>query len=127
MSGWHATGLLAAVTPTAPLDLWSGGDTGVVRRTLLRAHPLLEDGAIRASELHQVLPNVSLEYQHGITTYRVMQIGWAAFVDATSRHADTGVGLRLKLPGSASPLRIDFARGIRDGAAALSFSWQPAW
>jgi hypothetical protein len=127
LSGWQATGVLAAVTPTAPLDLWPGGDTGVVRSTLLRAHPLLEDGAIRASELHRVLPNASLEYQRRLATRRVMQVGWAAFVDATTRHVDSGLGLRVKLPGLAGPLRIDLARGVRDGATALSFSWQPAW
>ena len=127
MSGWQATGVLAAVTAAAPLDLWSGGDTGVVRSTLLRAHPLLEDGAIRASELRQVLPNASLEYQRRVATYPVMQVGWAAFVDATSRHVDTGLGVRFKFPGSPSLLRIDVARGVRDGATALSVSWQPAW
>ena len=127
MSGWQAAGVLAAVTAAAPLDLWSGGDTGVVRSTLLRAHPLLEDGAIRASELRQVLPNASLEYQRRVATYPVMQVGWAAFVDATNRHVDTGLGVRLKLPGSPSLLRIDVARGVRDGATALSVSWQSAW
>lgn len=127
MSGWQAAGVLAAVTAAAPLDLWSGGDTGVVRSTLLRAHPLLEDGAIRASELRQVLPNASLEYQRRVATYPVMQVGWAAFVDATSRHVDTGLGLRFKLPSSPSLLRIDVARGARDGARAVSVSWQSAW
>jgi hypothetical protein len=127
MSGWQAAGVLAAVTPTAPLDLWAGGDTGVVRPTLLRAHPLLEDGAIRASELRRVLPNASLEYQRGLATYPVMQVGWAAFVDATNHHVDTGLGLRFKLPGSPNLLRIDVAHGVRDGATALSISWQSAW
>ena len=42
------------------LGMPQGGDTGVVRSTLLRAHPLLHDGAIRASELQSVLPNASL-------------------------------------------------------------------
>ena len=127
MSGWQAAGVLAAVTSSAPLDLWSGGDTGVVRPTLLRAHPLLEDGAIRASELRKVLPNASLEYQRRAAAYPLMEIGWAAFVDATSRHVDTGMGLRFKLPGSPNLLRIDVAHGIRDGSRALSVSWQSGW
>jgi hypothetical protein len=127
MSGWRAVGVLAAVTPTAPFDLWSGGDTGVVRSTLLRAHPLLSDGAIRASELRHVLPNASVEYQRRVATRPVLQVGWAAFADATSRHVDTGLGLRFKLPGSPNVLRMDVARGVRDGATALSVSWQSAW
>jgi hypothetical protein len=127
ISGWQATGVLAAVTSAAPFDLWAGGDTGVVRSTLLRAHPLLRDDAIDASELRQVLPNASLEYQHRVATYPVVQIGWAAFVDATSRHVDAGLGLRFKLPGSPSLVGVDVARGVRDGATALSVSWHPAW
>jgi hypothetical protein len=127
MTGWHAAGVLAAVTPSAPLDLWSGGDTGVVRSTLLRAHPLLHEGAIRASQLQRVLPNASLEYQHRVASRPVLQVGWAAFVDATNRHVDAGLGLRFKLPASPTMLRIDIARGIRDGATALSASWQSAW
>ena len=119
--------MLAAVTRTAPFDLWSGGDTGVARSTLLRAHPLLDNGAIRASELQRVLPNASLEYQRRMASRPVLHVGWAAFVDATNRHVDAGVGLRFKLPGSRSVLRIDVARGVRDGATALSASWQPAW
>jgi hypothetical protein len=109
------------------LDLWPGGDTGVVRSTLLRAHPLLDDGAIRASALQRLLPNASLEYQRRVASRRALQLGWAAFVDASNRHVDSGIGLRFKLPAAPSVLRIDVARGIRDGAAALSASWQSAW
>ena len=127
MTGWQATAVVAAVTRSAPLDLWAGGDTGAVRSTLLRAHPLLDDGAIRASELQRVLPNASVEYQRRVATRPVLQLGWAAFVDATDRHVDTGVGLRFKLPASPGQLRIDIARGVRDGATALSASWQSAW
>ena len=127
LTGWHATGVLAAVTRSAPLDLWSGGDTGVVRSTVLRAHPLLEHGAIRASELQRVLPNASIEYRRRVASRPALQLGWAAFVDATNRHVDSGLGLRFKLPASPSVLRIDIARGVRDGATALSASWQSAW
>jgi predicted double-glycine peptidase len=127
IAGWQAAGVLAAVTRSAPLDLWSGGDTGVARSTLLRAHPLLDDGAIRASELQRLLPNGSIEYHRRFASRRVLQVGWAAFVDATDRHVDAGVGLRVKLPASPNVLRIDIARGIRDGATAASASWQSVW
>jgi hypothetical protein len=127
LAGWQAAGVLAAVTSTAPLDLWPGGDTGVARSALLRAHPLLDAGAIEASELQRVLPNASLEYQRRFASRPVLHVGWAAFVDATDRHVDAGLGLRFKLPASPGLLRIDVARGIRDGATALSASWQSAW
>jgi hypothetical protein len=38
---------------------------------------------------------------------------------------DVGVGLRIRIPGTAGVLRADFAHGVRDGARALSVSWQP--
>jgi hypothetical protein len=127
LSGWHTTGSLSAVTRSAPLDLWPGGDTGVARATLLRAHPLLEDGAIRTDALQRGLSNASLEYRRAVARHPLAQIGFAAFVDATTMHLDAGLGLRVKLAGTASVLRIDIARGLRDGAVALSAGWHPSW
>jgi len=64
-------------------------------------------------------------------------LGVAAFADAasatrrlvpgTGSEVDAGVGLRLALPGAAGALRVDFARGLRDGRQALSAGWQRAW
>jgi hypothetical protein len=41
-------------------------------------------------------------------------------------HWDAGVGLRLRLPGGGA-LRIDVARGLRDGRHAASFGWVSGW
>jgi hypothetical protein len=127
LAGWHSTAGVSAVTRRAPLDLRPGGDTGVVRATLLRAHPLLEDGAIRTSALRTVLPHASVEYRRRLSAHPLMQLGWSAFADAADSQLDLGVGVRVKIPGAASLLRVDVARGVRDGATALSLSWQPLW
>ena len=127
LAGWHSIAGVAAVTRRAPLDLWPGGDTGVARPTLLRAHPLLADGVIRTSLLHRVLPHASLEYRRRFHVHPLMQLGWSAFVDAADSQVDVGGGVRVKIPGAASLLRVDIARGVRDGATALSLAWQPLW
>ena len=48
---------------------------------------------------------------------------WRGLTEADGRlHIDAGVGLRVAIPG-AGLLRIDAARGLRDGAGALSIGW----
>jgi len=37
---------------------------------------------------------------------------------------DAGAGLRIRIPGISSSLRIDYARGLRDGAHAWTIGWQ---
>jgi len=126
-ASWTAAAGISAVTAHTPLDLWPGGDTGVIRSALARAHPLLHRGAINASGLHQVLANATLEFQRPVVVRPFTQIGWAAFVDAAGEHIDAGVGLRLRVPGASGVLRVDAARGLRDRAAALSIAWQAPW
>lgn len=126
-TGVTAAATVTAVTRHAPLDLWPGGDTGVVRRTLLRAHPLLDDGVIDASRLHRTLVHATVEYQRPLLFRPLARFGWAAFLDAARDDVDAGAGLRLRVPGAPGALRIDLARGLRDGRVALSAAWQPAW
>ena len=126
-SGITAAATIVGVTRGAPLDLWPGGDTGIVRSTLLRAHPLLEHGAIDASRLHRTFAHATVEFQQPLVARPLARFGWSAFVDATSQHVDTGAGLRVKVPGAPGALRVDLARGLRDGRVALSAAWQPAW
>ena len=135
---WTGAAAVRSVTAGAPFDLWPAGDTGHVRASLLRAHPLLEDGAIRASGLGRVLIHGTLEYQRPLMTRAVAQLGWAAFVDVAKAartpaatdlpmQVDFGAGLRARLPGAPGLLRIDVARGARDGHMAASVAWQTAW
>jgi hypothetical protein len=39
-------------------------------------------------------------------------------------HVDVGTGIRVRIPGMAGALRIDTARGLRDGASAFTAGWQ---
>jgi len=119
---------------SAPFALWSGAGTGQGRDALLRAHPLLDDGVIRGGVFGRRLIHAGGEWRRwmrpGSRTWRVAP---AVFVDAarathglpesdTRAHVDAGLGLRIGLVG-AGVLRVDIARGLRDGATALSVGW----
>jgi hypothetical protein len=56
----------------------------------------------------------------GATAARRLEPGSATQLDA-------GFGLRLRLPGAKGAVRIDFARGLRDGRNAVSAGWLGAW
>jgi hypothetical protein len=125
------------IAARAPLDLWPAGDTGHARRTLLRAHPVLDDGRLRVDRLGRHLAQVSAEAQHWWHASGAVPIGAAIFVDAARlagrplanarnlTDVDTGAGFRLALPGRTGFLRADFAHGLRDGRNAVSVSWTP--
>jgi hypothetical protein len=136
-------GLLAAVTMTtagvdAPRSLWPGAGTGPGRPLLLRAHPLLDDeGIVAGGAFGRRVLHGSVEWRQPIAAVGPLRLQAAAFVDAAratdgdrdAREVDAGVGLRLRVPGEGT-LRLDFARGLRDGADALSVGWDlpwPAW
>jgi hypothetical protein len=77
----------------------------------------------------------TIEIQHWLNPgTRLVRVAPAAFVDvarawrglmATTNRAqvDAGIGLRLSVPGTGV-LRLDLARGLRDGRTALSVGWQ---
>jgi hypothetical protein len=126
-----------AVSARAPLAFWLAADTGHAREALLRAHPLLQDGAIRASRLGRMLAHSTVELQRALAGLPLARLRWAIFVDAAKQsrmltgsstsHIDAGAGLRADLPGAPGTFRIDLARGIRDGNVVLSAAWQPNW
>jgi peptidase C39-like protein len=123
-------GGIAAVNASAPPDLWFAGDTGRARPLLLRAHPILAAGErFRTERLARLFTHESTEVQRW---WRVgpFRAGVATFVD-TGRTAqrllgapltdvDVGAGLRSAYPGRGGGLRLDFARGLRDGDTAIS-------
>ena len=132
-SVWIARAGEDIAAKTAPLALWSGAGTGQGRDVLLRAHPLLDDGVI-----HGVFGS---ELTHGGMEWRrwtqlakkPLRVAPAIFLDIahsargledadTRWHSDVGGGLRIAVPGSGV-LRIDVARGLRDGRSAFSVGW----
>jgi hypothetical protein len=117
---------------SSPLALWSGAGTGQGRAALLRAHPLLDDGRITSDVFGRRLYHVSTEGRRWLPPVRqILRIAPTVFVDAaraTRRrepgdawHVDAGVGLRLAV--GTSVLRIDLAKGLRDGTTAFSIGW----
>jgi hypothetical protein len=118
----------------APLALWPGAGTGQGRPVLLRAHPLLRDGVVDDGVFGRRLLHGGLEWRRWTPLRgRAVRIAPALFIDAARAagvlpgadaraHLDAGAGVRIAVPG-AGVLRVDLARGIRDGSTALSIGW----
>ena len=118
-----------------PADVWFAGDVGRARNVLLRAHPLMTDGQMRVDQIGRQIVYTSGETQRWWMGTASLRIGAAAFVDVArvDRRAeplartdvDVGIGARLGVPGVSGTVRIDVAKGLRDGATALSFVYDP--
>jgi hypothetical protein len=128
-------GGVSTVTASAPGDLWFAGDTGRARPLLLRAHPILSEGArFRTERLGRLVGNGSVEFQRWWKA-GPFRVGGATFADAarTARRqagrgvtdVDIGAGFRGAYPGKTAGLRIDVAKGLRDGATAFSVVYSP--
>jgi hypothetical protein len=124
----------SAGTSDLPLLLWFAGDTGQTRDTLLRAHPVVDDGRLRVPQLGRQLLNASIEIQRWWTA-GLLRAGAAAFIDAARAarrldagargDVDAGIGFRLALPGVAGVVRADVAAGLRHGGTKWSFVYEP--
>lgn len=133
LTGRFGAGLATAASPFA---LWSGAGTGRGRAPLLRAHPLLHDGRLDGPGFGRRLVSGTLELQHWLARPRLARVAVAVFADAaaagqrpsfatgTARHVDVGAGVRLRVAGAAGALRVDYARGLSDGAHAWFAGWQ---
>jgi hypothetical protein len=125
------------VSDAAPLTLWAGAGEGVARAPLLRAHPLLDNGIVdtsAASVFGRSVQYGTVELQRWFDRPAIVRIGLAGFADLARAtrtaipgqsvgQTDLGAGVRVRLPGAEHVLRIDLARGLRDGANALTIGW----
>ena len=117
-----------------PTVLWFAGDTGQARQTLLRAHPLVDDGRLRVEQLGRRLLHASIEAERWWAR-GLVRAGAAAFLDTARTgqrvsegprgDVDTGVGFRLALPGLSGVVRADVATGLRHGGTRWSFVYAP--
>jgi hypothetical protein len=125
----------ALATIATPPDRWFAGDTGAVRPALLRAHPIVDEGRLQSDRLGRGIAHASGEVRQWWTIRSAIHLGAAAFAD-TVRVArqvmdndrgdvDVGGGLRLALPGLEGVFRLDLGKGLRDGATAVSFVYEP--
>jgi hypothetical protein len=131
---WLGRAGLDAAAAGSPLALWAGAGTGQGRDVLLRAHPLLDEGIIGDGVFGRRLAHGGAEWRRWLQlTGKPLRIAPAVFVDTARAsaglessdrrwHSDAGAGLRLALPG-AGVVRIDLARGLRDGSMAVSAGW----
>jgi hypothetical protein len=125
----------SSASANAPRALWMGAGTGLGRPMLLRAHPLLDSDVVRGPMFGRRLTFANAEYQHPLRQAITGAIAVAAFVDAARAwdglgglatspfQVDAGVGLRFRLPSDAGAVRLDVARGLRDGHVAFSAGW----
>lgn len=123
------------VSDRAPLALWPGAGEGRARSALLRAHPLLRDGVVTGPVFGHGLAYANVEAQRQLKTSWPVGLAVAGFADlaratrtstpaADNWQLDAGIGLRVKVPGQKGALRVDVARGVRDGAHAFTIGWQ---
>jgi Peptidase_C39 like family len=131
---WIGRAGVQAAADGSPLALWPGAGTGQGRDVLLRAHPLLDGGIIDRGVFGRRLAHGGAEWRRWLQPARKpLRIAPALFVDTARAsaglessnrrwHTDAGAGLRIALPG-AGAVRIDLARGLRDGSMALSAGW----
>jgi hypothetical protein len=121
----------------APRALWPGAGLGHGRTALLRAHPLLDDGRITGDIFGRRVYHAGTEVRRWLKpVMKIVRIAPAMFLDTASAdhrlrpgsmwHADLGAGLRLAAPGSGV-LRIDVAKGLRDGSTAFSAGVGGSW
>jgi hypothetical protein len=118
-----------------PPSLWGAGDTGHVRTTLLRAHPVLDHGRLRVDRLGRYFLYGSAEAQHWWRLAGPVRVAAASFGDAgqtgrrsdagTRRDVDVGIGARLAIAGIPGIFRADLGKGVRDGATAFSLVYEP--
>ena len=124
----------ALASESTPADLWFAGDTGSVRPSLLRAHPIVDDGMLRSDRLGRRIVHVSGEVRQWWTAKAFVHIGAAVFADAAhvegraepdaADDVDVGGGLRLAFPGLDGVFRLDVGKGLRDGGTAFSFIYE---
>jgi hypothetical protein len=118
-----------------PEELWWAGDTGSVRPTLLRAHPVLQHGRLRIDRLGRSLIHGSVEAQRWGHVAGPVRAAAVSFVDAArtalrldgaTRHdVDIGLGVRFSAAGVPGVFRVDLGKGLRDGRTAVSFVYEP--
>lgn len=132
---WSVVTEYGVASRMAPRAFWYGAGTGHGRRALLRAHPLLDHGVVTGPVFGREVASGSVEYARPVVRAHVASLAIAGFVDtaqawhrlnggqASPLYVDAGVGLRVQAPNLGGTIRIDVARGLRDGGMAFSATW----
>lgn len=130
-----ARGQVDLASRNAPLSAWSGAGDGRARPGLARAHRLLNDGIVSGPMFGRQVMYANIEGQRWLARPALLPVAVAIFADvakaghrlpSASKKAlqiDAGMGLRVRLPGRDGTLRMDYARGLRDGTHAVTVGW----
>jgi hypothetical protein len=141
----HASVGVAVASVRAPLSEWPAPGDADAQSPLLRAHGLTRRGIVDSPAFGRRLAFTSVEGRRWLPQPALIRVGIAAFMDAARARkgtmpsvgdrasggddgpllVDVGVGLRISWPGRNAVLRVDYGRGLRDGANAVSIGWQP--
>lgn len=121
---------LEVVSSRAPRSVWPGAGSGSGRPVAARAHDLTTGGVIHGPLFGRRLLHGGVEGVWWIPV-GLLDAGLATFADLALAGArpdgvaggafqtDVGAGIRLAIPGGTA-LRLDVARGLVDGAVAVS-------
>lgn len=124
-----------AASAAAPLSVWPAAGDVFQTSPPLRAHPLTSQGIVEGAGFGRRLWFASVEQRRWLSRLPMAAVGVATFVDVARAWrgsydptvaplvADLGAGLRLRVPGRDAVLRLDYARGLRDGASTVSVGW----
>lgn len=130
---------LSAVSERSPLALWPGNHTSAERGGNLRAHPLRESDVITGAVFGRRVAFGSFNAEQLIAVTKFGRVSLAEFVDTgrawqrlpglptSPLHVDVGLGLRLAGSKAGGTVRIDYARGVRDGRNHVSAGFVKAW
>jgi hypothetical protein len=137
-SGWRleARSGLALAGSRSPRNLWPGAGVGLARPYLLRARPLLEDGGVRLDGLARGLWFGGAELLYRGSGLGLLRFEPGVFSDAgrlwdgptpTAFQLDVGILARMSIPGFGGWLQLSAARGVYDGAGAVTVTWVTGW
>jgi hypothetical protein len=131
---------VSAVSGHTPLAVWPGNHTSAERGGNLRAHPLRESdviagdvfgrrvvfGSINAEQFMRQTPFGRLSVVEFVDTGRAWQ-RLPGLPASSPFHVDIGLGLRLAGAKTGGTVRLDYARGLRDGRNHVSAGFVKAW
>jgi hypothetical protein len=127
----------SAASTAAPLAMWPGSHTSAERGGSLRAHPLRHDDVIDGEVFGRRVAFATVTVERLLADTKFARVALAGFADlgqAWQRvagrgpsllHVDVGIGLRVS--GAGAGIRLDIARGVRDGRTHFSAGYVKDW
>jgi hypothetical protein len=123
----------------APFAVWPGAGSDVISDAPLRAHRLSDKSVVNGPAFGRRFVFGTIEYERPVGRSAAGPLSIAGFVDAVRAgdragglaaspvYIDVGLGLRIHAPGVAGVVRVDVARGIRDGRTRVSAGLMQRW